>query len=379
MDLSLENLDDIYHSLIVFEKNGEKFFKDFEYIKGIGISSEQRKLIDTLVNGISAYILEVSYIKSFLQSCDYLPKEVIITDPQKETLKICYQLCEKLELNTRTMLGWTIELKLQINQASCPIPDELGNINLNKKPNCQNISATIFEAYQQTRAILKEIYTDLMSVDASSSNNIFTAAGKNLDLMEGRTLFIETEHEMNMLIDYGLFQCFKNGKNVVEQYFDAHYTLYGPKKLTILRGLKNAKFSFLETIRPIDKYGVMMHDHLTDQLVLIIDKGLYQAVQLGHKYAVLTHYLETPQFALTTGAATPVLLYTSVGQKMWNIFEKIIKYNNDQLSLFKNSDRQRQCITDLYKIVIHEDVAKTVISNSLPIDHHKLNQIMRRE
>ena len=97
MDLSLENLDDIYHSLIVFEKNGENFFKDFEYVKGIGISSNQRKLLDTLVNGISAYILEVSYIKSFLQSCDYLPKEVIITAPQKETLKICYQLCEKLE------------------------------------------------------------------------------------------------------------------------------------------------------------------------------------------------------------------------------------------------------------------------------------------
>lgn len=370
MELSVENLDQIRKKLIESYEGIDRFFKQCNFNEHIEISSENRKLLNIMFEQTSSYLLEMSHIESFLQKCDHLLEDLILTATQQENLIFCQQLCQLLKDKAGKVLAWTIQNNKQLNEAACPVLDEAENINLTTKSNCDKVSPTMIETYEQIRIILKKIHADIAMLDPET---MLTTAGKHLDVMNGTSLFIETEHEMNVLMDYGLFRCRKNGKNIVERYFDANHTLYAPQKLAILRAFKEAKFSFLEVVNIVEEPGIMVRDHLTNELMLMIDKGFYKfASTLNSKYGVLTHYLVTPQFVMTTGAATPVLLDSFHGKKMWSIFDKLIQHHRNNKLL--EADFYNQYITELYKFAIHENIAKKVASRGLPMNYHGINK-----
>ncbi|CAO5682668.1 MAG: hypothetical protein HEEMFOPI_01739 [Holosporales bacterium] len=221
----------------------------------------------------------------------------------------------------------------------------------------------MLKTYQQIRTVLKDIHKEVMFLD---TENMINHAAKKLDVMQGKHLFIETEHEMNILCDYGLFQYRKNGKNIAERYYDLHHTLYSGEKLTLLKAYKEAQFSLLEIVKPVHENRLIVYDHLKDKSFLMVDRSLYQLALKNLRYAILTHYIKMPHFILTTGASTPVLLDSAVGKNMWNIFELLI--NNHQNKHPLENSAYLQCITDLYKIVIHDDIAKKVTSRGLPMN-----------
>jgi hypothetical protein len=217
--------------------------------------------------------------------------------------------------------------------------------------------------YDQTRNVLKEIHVELLLVDPE---NMINTAGYALEVKEGNTLFIETAHEMDTLIDYGLFECRKNGKNIAERYFEKNHTLYGPKKLEILTALKNARFSLLETLDPMYECGVMVRDRLDDKVLFLVDRDLHSSISMTkNKYYLLTHYINMPLFSLTTGAATPVMKNSNIGETMWSIFEKIIQLEKNQG--YNKVERRYRYVTDLYKMTIHEGLAQAVSSQRLPM------------
>ncbi len=98
----------------------------------------------------------------------------------------------------------------------------------------------------------------------------------------------------------------------------------------------------------------------------MIDKGLYQIARKHSGYALLTHYIQMPNFILTTGASTPVLLNSIVGHNMWRIFKRLINHHQNEHKLEKSS--YLQGITDLFKMAIHENIAKKVTSRDLPMN-----------
>jgi hypothetical protein len=183
---------------------------------------------------------------------------------------------------------------------------------------------------------------------------MISIAGLSLEVKEGNNLFIETSSEMDTLIDYGLFEYRKNGKNIVERYFEKNHSLYAPSKLEILTALKNARFSLLEILEPMYECGLKVRDRLINQELFLIDRGLYQSIcKTKNKYYLLAHYINMPLFSLTTGAATPILQNSAIGIAMWNIFEKILQLENTP-TVHNKLDRQYKCITNMYKMVIHE-------------------------
>ena len=225
------------------------------------------------------------------------------------------------------------------------------------------MSEDLLKAYQQVREILKHIHKEVMILDLE---NMINTVGRRLEVMEGKHLFIETEHEMNILCDYGLFQYRKNGKNVAEHYYDLHHKLYSSQKLAVLQAYKQARFSFLEIVKPINEHALIVYDPLKGKSFLMIDRGFYQLARKHPGYALLTHYVEMPNFILTTGASTPVLLDSVVGKNMWQIFKRLIDYHRDEKKL--ETSAYFEIITDLFKMVIHENVAKKVASRELPMD-----------
>ncbi len=263
-----------------------------------------------------------------------------------------------------------VQTKANFNEAGCPIIDEanlnnnFGKIELSSDEDEMLMSKDLLQMYQQVRDILADIHKEIIFLDPE---NMVNNAGRRLEVMKGKQLFIETEHEMNVLIDYGLLQYRKDGKNIVERYYDLHYKLYPDQKLAVLHAFKQSCFSLLEIIKPVEEYGLIVYDHLTGESLLMIDRGLCKVAKTRPGYVLLTHYLRMPNFVLTTGAPTPVLLNSIVGKSMWKIFERMINHHCHEKKL--DQSFYLQCITDLFKMAICENVTKAVTSRELPMNY----------
>jgi len=366
MQLTLDNLDEIQGMLTVFYDEAMATLTNIDFHGDILPSPENRQFLNELLDQMSGYLLEVSHVDLFLQKWDV--SEVTLTTHQQNSIMECKRLCKELKDSAHQTIKWVVETKRNLNEEGCPIIDEANLGKACKKikvtPNELILSEDLLELYQQVRDILKDIHKEIIFLDPE---NMINTAGRRLEVMEGKQLFIETEHEMNVLIDYGLFQYRKNEKNVVERYYDLYHQLYPAQKLTVLRAFKQARFSLLEIIKPVDEHGLIVYDHLIGESLFMIDKGLYQLAKIRPGYALLTHYLQMPGFILTTGASTPVLLDSLVGKDMWKIYERLINHHCYEKKLDQSS--YLQCITDLFKIAIHENVTKSVTSRELPMTY----------
>ncbi len=365
MELSIENLAKLY-----------EFLKDINQKVAVAImivevddlittpTTKTRSSLDSILNSLSEYVFNIAHVEVFLRDCEYLSSDVM-TIKQQKTLLSCQQLYQQIKAKIVKIFEWSVKLKERLNQEGCVITDELENFISVTKTSDTNINKEdLLKLYDQTRSVLKEIHVELLLVDP---DNMINTAGYALEVKEGNTLFIETAHEMDTVIDYGLFEYRKNGKNIAERYFDKNHTLYGPKKLEILTALKNTKFSLLEILEPINECGVKARDRLVNQVLFLIDLDLHSSIsKTKNQYYLLTHYINMPLFALTTGAATPIIKNSSIGAAMGNIFEKIVQLEKTQ-SAYNRLERQYKYITDLYKMAIHEGLTQAVISQKLPM------------
>ena len=375
MEMTLDDLDEIHHMLAESHDSAMKTAAMIDFNTTILPSPEKRELLNLMIDQMSGYLLEISHVDSFFQYCDL--HKIPLTPQQQKTILACQKLCLELKETSRKVLKWAMNIKSQFNDANCPIYNEAEEKDLAENvvfPFVETVDESLFQLYLQWREVLKGIHQEVLFFDPE---NMVNAAGKRLDVMKGKQMFIETEHEMNMVMDYGLFQYRKDGKNVVERYYHSKKKLYSGNKLTALSALKDARFSFLKIIKSIEENALLVQDHLTDETLLMIDKGLYQVAKSNKNYAVLTHYLRIPAgFIMTTGASTPVELITPIGKQMWEIFQSLVRHHRNEIVLDKKS--YLQCVADLFKIAIHEDVAKKVSARELPMNYHLLHSSQDR-
>jgi hypothetical protein len=351
MELSIDNLAQLHEFLKTINDKitiAENILQVDDTIK---YTSKTRKLLNFMLDSLSNATLEMSHIKEFIESCTYIPTD-LISITQKKMLLSCQKLCQQIHTKTAKVFEWNIKLRENLNEEGCLIPDELESCSSVTTADDPKFSKEdLLASYDEIRSILKEIHTELLLLDYEQMIN---KAGLALEVKEGNNLFIETPREMDTLIDYGLFEYRKNGKNIVESYFEKNHSLYGPQNLEILTALKNARFSLLEILEPMYECGLKVRDRLINQELFLIDRGLYRTIcKTNNKYYLLTHYLNMPLFSLTTGAATPILQKSAIGSGIWNIFEKMLQLKNTP-TVHNKIELQHRCITSIYKMVIHE-------------------------
>ena len=371
LDLSLDNLDDIKRLLLSSYEKSMMFRNSFDFDERIEPSPEKRQMLNVIMDRMGGYVKEIAHVDSFLQYCDSTDDP--ITDDQQKSIIACQELCKKIKNNSRDVMQWVVKVKAQFDAESCPVIDD-SQLNLSEKKSAEFIenetivTSEIMQAYDQARAIFKDIHSEVMYTDPE---NMISNAGRRLEVMSGKTLHVETEHEMDLLVDYGLFHYRKDGKNIVDRYVDANKKLYSGDKLNALLILKNARFSFLKVIKPVDEHGTVVFDALTNETLILIDRGLHQLAKSRQNYALLTHYFVMPGFIMTTGVSTPVDLSAPDGEKMQAMFEKLIAHHNSENKLDQAS--YFQYITDLFKTAIHENITKTVASKNLPMNHRHVH------
>lgn len=362
----LDNLEDTHQFLTLVDGQTKQALETLRLHLGNDISPENRQNLNDLLENTGGILIEVCHILSSLKEEDQNNDRLI--PQQRHALQTCQELCQRIKEDSREIISGIKALKEQMNEAGCPVlgdydqEDWFQNSLSGFIPN--KVSETLFQTYQGVRSILSDVHKELLLIDPE---NMMLTAGKRLEVRDGKTFFLNTEHEMNVMIDYGLFNDRKDGKNVVERHYDLHHSLYPPQKRAVLKAFKEARFSLLKIGKPVPDYGFVVYDPLLDESFLMIDKGLSPLAKTSQPYALLTYYLRLPDFALTTGAATHILLQSPMGERMQIIFERLLSHE-PQKQPFKPSSSFVQGITDLYKTALHENLTQSVASRGLPFN-----------
>jgi hypothetical protein len=316
-----------------------------------------------IVERMSTYLMEVSHIDSFFQYTDLEQKPK--TNEQHQKIIICQQLCNDLKTASRDLLGWAIAFKtkfavpIQITQATHSefiVEDYQYN-----EPT--TITSELLTEYDNIREVIKAIHQDVIFVDPQY---ILETAGRRLEVKQGNNLMLETEHEMNIFVDYGIFQCRKDRLTAAEKYYNRNFSVEGDQtRKSIIHAYKNSKFALLKILKYVPEHGLIVHDAALQQNFLLLDRGLAKSAQKNPEAMILTHYLTFKHFIVTTGAATPIELDKPYAYKILDKYKQVLATEVGSKSYY-------QGITDLYKIVIHDDITKVVNSRVLPMNYNSL-------
>ncbi len=360
MRLSLDNLDDIFKILSAAKEKSASFAEMFDPNQDIENNETNCAIIDMMIERMSAYLMEVSHIDSFFQYTDLEQKPK--TNEQHQKIIACQQLCNELKTASRDLLGWAIALKTKF-----AVPTQTNHNEFVVEEYQHNepttITSELLAEYDNLRESIKSIHQDVIFVDPQY---ILDTAGRRLEVKQGNNLTLETEHEMNIFVDYGIFQCRKDGLTAAEKYYNRNFSAESDStRKSIIYAYKNSKFALLKILKHVPEHGIIVHDAALQQNFLLLDRGLAKSAQKNPEAMILTHYLTFKHFIITTGAATPIELDKPYAYKILDKYKQVLATEVGSKSYY-------QGITDLYKIVIHDDITKILNSRELPMKYNSL-------
>ncbi len=147
---------------------------------------------------------------------------------------------------------------------------------------------------------------------------------KKLGLLEGKTLVLDSEHELSVLFDYCLYTHRRGNKTVIDRYLaQAPPAVLSEEDMRLLNAMSNAYYSlFVVDAVQTDK-GVTLHDLLRDKTFFLMDTGFGQSARPGLMLA--GRVLPLADFAMSSGAFIP-LQGTAVRHQVESILKKFQKH-----------------------------------------------------
>ena len=135
-------------------------------------------------------------------------------------------------------------------------------------------------------------------------------AARALDIRKGGTLVFESEHEMDVLMDYIAYDFRYKGKNGLERYLHRNPQAITSEDRILIESMLNAKYSIYEIAGSNGNGIVNMVDILRKETVSLIDINL-SAIASGEGIPAgsgLAGRLIAPEnlFCMSTGAMLPI-------------------------------------------------------------------------
>jgi hypothetical protein len=111
----------------------------------------------------------------------------------------------------------------------------------------------------------------------------------------------------SVLMDACLFDWFKDGRNLVEKYFEAHPATPGASESVLQHAYTHARYRILLP-EDFDRNGaVYCLDLLSNERLALMDFGLSQSLTRGIQGMIATRTLPLGNYWMTAGAALPVV------------------------------------------------------------------------
>jgi len=223
--------------------------------------------------------------------------------------------------------------------------------------------------YRNIREMLRDLYAKF--VGCLDKETVQRSASR-LGILQGNSsLLINTEHESNLFFDYCIYQHKQGDLTGIQRSFKNFAKSYTKEWFEVFEISSKGYFAYLDILDFVEEDGLVVYDRLRDTLHLMVDNGLNKVAKSLHYYTIVTHVMDFKDFLVTTGASTPVPVHTESGLKVQRRFEEYLRLvNNGKVSV----KEEKQYITDLYKICLHEDITGKVSSPLVPFGKEELEK-----
>lgn len=139
----------------------------------------------------------------------------------------------------------------------------------------------------------------------SLSQGEIGAAASALGMRHGKTIELETEDEIAVLMDYAIHELRRDGRNAVERMLATEPPPEGSPELRLLRSMAAARHVILEVESAVSGFGVHCLAGTERQPLFIVDRGFSLTAHPGAAMAARVHS-PGEGWWMTTGAALPL-------------------------------------------------------------------------
>jgi hypothetical protein len=177
--------------------------------------------------------------------------------------------------------------------------------SLEQMPNPFEMTAseqeTLFAEYRQTRSVGMQLNNKLVE---RLGIDVLEEGARKLGLLKQGTFVFETEDESSVLMDYCIYNVFRNGRNAGAQYLLDSPPPENSMEMRCLKAMQRAFYSLFVVEKSLAGLGVQMRDLRSDESVFVVDQGF--GISAQPKLVLATRLLVFPHFLMTGGAALPL-------------------------------------------------------------------------
>ncbi len=161
-------------------------------------------------------------------------------------------------------------------------------------------SLTDIERYARLRKVSMRLNHKI--IEATLPRAAVVEMGRRLGLVKGRTLVLDTEDQMSVVMDLCLYDLVQDGKNAIERYAERYAPPPRTEEYEVLQAMLQARYRIMLPQLGIEGAGVQCVDVLTREELFLMDFGLSRCpldVALG------TRAIPLGRFWMTGGAGLP--------------------------------------------------------------------------
>jgi hypothetical protein len=155
--------------------------------------------------------------------------------------------------------------------------------------------------YKHLRQVGLQLNNHLMQ---SLSKDILDEGGKDLGILKGKTLVLDTQDEIAVLADHCIYDVRRKGGNGIERYLAATPPPPDSDEMVLLQAMRAARFSLIRVEGTEPGVGLHVRDLLRDETLFLMDVAFSQSAPVG---LVMAARIMAPEgMYQTTGAALPL-------------------------------------------------------------------------
>lgn len=159
----------------------------------------------------------------------------------------------------------------------------------------------LVQRYQRLRDVCRRLSSTLVQRVIKRG---LEEAGKKLGLLRKKTLVVDSESEMAILMDYLVYDVRRNGRNAIDDHLRKSPPAAGTDAMICLQATQGAYYSLFAVDSLERDVGVTVRDLQSSESKFVIDYGFSRSALPGLVLAM--RLLPFDDYLMTSGAALPL-------------------------------------------------------------------------
>lgn len=161
--------------------------------------------------------------------------------------------------------------------------------------------AELVERYKRFRSINKKLHSALINYLPEKA---LRKCAKRLGISKSGVFVFQEQHEVDVLMDYCIYDYFESGENAVRRYMVKNQPDPDSDESIVLRTMLDSFYTLVQVEHIIEGVGIQVHDILSDSKSLLVDIGFSETAVEG--LVIATRIIPFEDFIMTSGTALPI-------------------------------------------------------------------------